>query len=817
MVRLHLVTLGRLLVVTSVLSSQTPFDATNEGSNSVTVEIGHLYNSKATSAGGYNDHAGMQDGATIPSQFLPTGLYVDEGISFSLPSDWDTLERDNVRAGSQKVSLDRPAYVHSVHLLASGEDPGGFLKGESVEHLGLAFENGYNTSVSFVLKNWWGIHWTNKANIRTPYRFLQDGTKDYNASHIFHISIPLPFDASNHRLSSIRLPPPGERNCLHVFAISYNAILDVADPEGMEEPSKLKIQAVTAVKDWEMTDTGVKGQIVELSIVNPLPTAQHTNQDAWISHPLTISLSGSSFETVRPAIVYRLLPGDQITASLLIVPISTESTTPFHDAILRIDGESSWAIDQVDVSGQLIRDWTEWTEDTEDLERHRSPAWFSGAKFGIFVHWGLFAVPAWADEGRYAEWYGHWLHEHEGGTFDHHLETYGPDFVYDDFIPQFTASKFNASAWVELFAEAGAKYFVLTTKHHDGFALFDTKETSSRNSVKLGPKRDLLRELMNAAKLEQPKLGRGTYFSMPEWWNPEYAKYGREMFRGGEPHNPFKPEEVSDYIEDIQLEQMRILAKDYETDIMWCDIGLANHSSAFAAGWYADAARQGRHVTMGNRCGIGGDFDTPEMTQFANAQLRKWETCSAMDPHSFGYNANTRAEEYRNATNIIHYIVDITAKGGNLLLNVGPNAEGKIIDAMAQPLLEAGKWLKAHGEAIYDTEPFVILPELITDAIDVRFTRTTEAFYVVSLRPPTSPIFEIPAPLPILPGDRVTLLGAGLGGNSYELQWNSSHFSTSFEISEEIVNITGLGIAWVIAVKYGQGGGLDLPVTHDEL
>lgn len=151
--------------------------------------------------------------------------------------------------------------------------------------------------------------------------------------------------------------------------------------------------------------------------------------------------------------------------------------------------------------------------------------------------------------------------------------------------------------------------------------------------------------------------------------------------------------------------QMEILAYDYDTEIMWCDCGAANGTAKFAAAWFNHAVSQGREVTMNNRCGIAApaDFDTPEYTTFSSVSERKWESNQGMDPFSYGYNRATPAELYMNATTLIHSLVDMVSKNGNLLLDVGPKADGTIDATEIAHLLEAGTWVKANAEAIFNT------------------------------------------------------------------------------------------------------------------
>lgn len=790
--------LATLLLAAGALASQVPFGSGASGSGtprSVPIDISPFRNAKATSNNGENDGKGFRNGSTFPAEHLPVGSWFDSGVTFTLPPSWD-IPHDAVKSDRQVIPLDAPASVSSVHLLGAGEDAGGFLFMETKERLGLLFEDGSRADAPFEVKHWWSHHWTNKSPIRAPFHFTGPGQKSWNATHLFHIPITLPPHTSEKKLKAIKLPAPAEKNALKVFAVSYV-------PTGKEH---VTIPWARGTRRWENGH-----QIVQVAVRNPQPNQDPQHRlDKWVRN-VQVELSGPSFKAVQSKEIDRLPPGDEVVLDFEVVP--TGSSESFTDATITlkydlVEGDLSRHSGTVPVSVEGVRllqspDYTE-----AEIEEHSAPAWYDKAKFGIFIHWGLFSVPAFAAPPQYAEWYDFWLHDQEKPTENHHRETYGAEFNYDDFIPMFTADKFNASEWMDVIAGAGAKYFVFTTKHHDGFAMFDTGATSKRNSLLLGPKRDILAELMTAAKDEHPELKRGTYFSLPEWFNPLYAPHGRLSFPGGPALNPFTRAEepftglvdVGGFIEGIQRPQMEILTDKYGVDLLWCDIGLDNHSSAVFSKWYADAAREGREVAINNRCGVGGDFDTPEMTKFSVVQPRKWETCASMDPHSFGYNKATRDDEYRSAEDVIHSLVDIVAKGGNFLLNIGPRGDGSIPKAQSEPLREAGRWLKLNGRAIFDTEPYALLPEVQTDDVHVQFTRKPDAFYIISLRKPGRSLsIPTPAPLLLLPGDE---LYAITPFGDVPVGWVCSDGEYEFELDN--VQWSDNGIAWVLEVKYDQ-------------
>ncbi|KAE8853021.1 hypothetical protein HRS9122_00013 [Pyrenophora teres f. teres] len=283
--------------------------------------------------------------------------------------------------------------------------------------------------------------------------------------------------------------------------------------------------------------------------------------------------------------------------------------------------------------------------------------------------------PPWFNDGKYER------------TYEYHLETYGPHVTFDDFIANFTASAYDPKEWVDLFADAGASYFVLSAKQHDGYALFDLPANISlRTSVVQVPHRNLVQELYEAADMYQPHLRKGAYYSLPEWFHPNYHGFGD--WPGGNATNPYTNKKepylgyvpLTDYIADKVLPEMRILA-DMGTDLVWCDIGGPNLTKQFAAEYFNNARAQGRQVSINNRCGIEGDFDT---ATYATLQRnRKWERTASLDPFSYGYNRATPDDAYMKPHVIITRLIEAVSMNGNFLLNVGPTAEG-IIPAIQQ-------------------------------------------------------------------------------------------------------------------------------------
>ncbi len=452
---------------------------------------------------------------------------------------------------------------------------------------------------------------------------------------------------------------------------------------------------------------------------------------AWIagSDAVTVDVDVPGARTTAPAAIPMLAPGEQ--ARLRLGIRNTAGTAPGTAATgtVRVTGRGGTAASR---RTPLTLGTPDYQPTDASLGTHQAPYWFSDAKFGIFIHWGVYSVPAWSPVGgSYAEWYWNSMQGTDDPVHAYHAQTYGEDFAYDDFIPMFTASRFNPQSWVELFRDAGAEYYVLTSKHHEGFALWDTK-VSDRNAVRMGPHRDLVAELFAASRAHTPELHNGLYFSMPEWFNPD------NPWMGHAPRNPYTLEPVpytgytagKDFVKDYQAPQMLELIHGYDPDVIWCDIGGVNDSEHVLADYFNHAKNRGRpkDVTVNDRSGISPhDFTTPEYTTYNSTVVAKWEASRGLDPHSYGYNSATPDDRYMTAEEVVQTLVDIVSKNGNFLLDIGPKADGTIPAIMEQRLRETGRWLAVNGESVYGTTYWAQMAQLG----DLRFSvKQGEAFYI---------------------------------------------------------------------------------------
>jgi alpha-L-fucosidase len=335
----------------------------------------------------------------------------------------------------------------------------------------------------------------------------------------------------------------------------------------------------------------------------------------------------------------------------------------------------------------------------ESLDRRPMPTWFLDAKFGVFIHWGVYSVPAWGQVGEYAEWYWNRLPSKDAKwapSVEFHAKNYGANFDYKDFAPKFTAELFNAKQWADLFARAGIKYVVPTSKHHEGFALWPSAEASRTwgrpwNAAEIGPKRDLMRELADATRAAGLKFG--FYYSLYEWYNPLWLSD--------------KPR----YVAEHMIPQFKDVVTRYQPSIIFSDGEWEMDSKAWRSeemlAWLFNESPSKNEVVVNDRWGKEtrhkhGGYYTTEYAAGMQDDSHAWEESRGM-AFSYGYNRAERVDDYKTGREFILVLVDLVSRGGNLLLDIGPAADGTIPPLMEQRLLEIGDWLKINGEAIYGT------------------------------------------------------------------------------------------------------------------
>ena len=346
----------------------------------------------------------------------------------------------------------------------------------------------------------------------------------------------------------------------------------------------------------------------------------------------------------------------------------------------------------------------------ESINERGYPQWFSDAKLGIFIHWGVYSVPAYASLEGYAEWYYRGLMTNDDRrAFQERV--YGKDFRYEDFAPMWKAELWNPDEWAELFKRSGAKYVLLVSKHHDGFCLWPSQYAPNWNSVDVGPHRDICGELTNAVRKKDLKMG--FYYSLPEWTNKLHRWY----------EDP--DENIGTYVNKHMIPQFKELITRYKPSVIFSDGEWRNSAEQWHAteliSWYYNTV--GKDAIVNDRWGSGGQhgFRTPEYSAGITLTDRPWAECRGLG-RSFGLNRNEPLDNYLTSDELIQHFCVLVAAGGGMTLNVGPAGDGKIPLLQQERLLDLGKWLEINGEAIYGSRPYKKFYEMKT----VTVTRNTE-------------------------------------------------------------------------------------------
>lgn len=441
-------------------------------------------------------------------------------------------------------------------------------------------------------------------------------------------------------------------------------------------------------------------------------------------------------------------------ASLLNYSCNTEKTgyQPNTETYTSLKGTSVFQPDSVSIATS-----------------YKIPEWFRDAKFGIFIHWGVYAVPAFGNE-----WYPRNMYTKDSREYQRHIEKYGSqtEFGYKDFIPMFNAEKFNADEWVSLFRKSGAKYVVPVAEHHDGFSLYGSV-VNEWNSVEMGPMKDIVGELKKAAVEQGLHFGLSIHRAENAWFYNEGMKIPSDVQTGkfsslygeclAEPggQTPDCPEGAgfNDHSKKSWLEHTYELVDLYQPELMWFDWTVGKHPFQstfyqFMAYYYNSAIDWNKEVVVNTKFGYGNNIQVFDIERGKSDKIRDfpWQTDTSVGKKSWGY---IEGEENKTPNQIIDDLVDIVSKNGNLLLNIGPRADGTITEGQQEVLLQIGSWLTVNGEAIYGTRPWVKAGEgseqgtagAFTDndetaytAQDIRFTTKGDTLYAVSLAWPEKEI-----------------------------------------------------------------------------
>ncbi|OUJ73728.1 alpha-L-fucosidase [Hymenobacter crusticola] len=387
------------------------------------------------------------------------------------------------------------------------------------------------------------------------------------------------------------------------------------------------------------------------------------------------------------------------------------------------------------------------------LDQRPVPQWFTDAKFGIFIHWGVYSVPAYRPVSprmyeTYAEWYGADMYGNPALRQSFHNKNYGPTFTYRDFGPLFRAELFDPVRWADLFVRAGARYVVLTTKHHDGYCLWPTTAPYKQqwNSGAVGPKRDLVGELAQAVRARGLKMG--FYYSLMEWESTSTPSRPSGYYLPLADINKYRIPD-SAYVEQNSLWQLKELVNRYQPALLFADgewdrTATYWKSPAFLA-WLYNHAPNKEEVVVNDRWGQGtrgqhGGYYTSEYASDNDkvGTQHPWEESRGMG-QSYGFNRAENLEDYSSSAQLVHQLIDIVSRGGNLLLNIGPAADGTIPVLMQERLVDIGKWLAINGEAIYGTTAWAPAQAPSQQPKTRYYTAKGRDVYVLATSWPTTP------------------------------------------------------------------------------
>ncbi|XP_012938975.1 alpha-L-fucosidase isoform X1 [Aplysia californica] len=361
----------------------------------------------------------------------------------------------------------------------------------------------------------------------------------------------------------------------------------------------------------------------------------------------------------------------------------------------------------------------------ESLDSRPLPQWYDDAKLGIFVHWGVFSVPSFSlsSEEFSSEWFWYdWKGWRYPGVVNFMRKNYRPDFTYADFAKAFTAEFFNANEWAKLFQRSGARYLVFVAKHHEGFNNWDSKYSFNWNSVDVGPKRDIVGELMNATR-SQTDLKFGIYHSLYEWFNPLYMRDKSHLFL------------TQDFVEQKTLPELYELVNKYKPEIVWSDgdseaPDVYWKSREFLA-WLYNSSPVKDTVVVNDRwgsnigCHHGGFYTCGDRFDPGVLLAHKWENAMTIDGHSWGFRRNADLSDYLSIEELLQTFVKTISCGGNMLMNVGPPHHGHITPIYEERLRQMGSWLKVNGEAVYASRTWNYQND--TETPSVWYTKKTYA------------------------------------------------------------------------------------------
>ncbi|XP_047475307.1 alpha-L-fucosidase-like [Penaeus chinensis] len=426
----------------------------------------------------------------------------------------------------------------------------------------------------------------------------------------------------------------------------------------------------------------------------------------------------------------------------------------------------------------------------ESLDSRPLPEWYDAAKVGIFIHWGVYSVPSFGSEWFWKNWQGFGIQKY----VDFMERNYRPGFTYADFAPAFTAEFFEPDEWASVFNASGARYVVLTSKHHEGFTLWPSRYSWNWNSLDVGPKRDLVGDLAEAIRSKTPHIHFGLYYSLYEWFHPIFQSDMSHLFT------------TNEFVTKKVMPELNDLVNRYEPEVIWSDgdwdaPALYWTSKEFLA-WLFNASPVKDTVVVNDRWGTGaichhGSFYTCfDRYNPGVLQNHKWENAMTLDRHSWGYRREAGASDYLSFRELVTELAETISCGGNLLVNVGPTHDGRLPAIMEERLRQLGSWLDVNGEAVYDSVPWKHQNDTLTPG--VWYTSKGNLVYAMVLSWPEKDVLTLGSVRPT-PQTHVAML-------AYQDDHGSS--SLQFTILQDGIAVTfpamsrvGSQWAWVLVLQ----------------
>jgi len=410
-----------------------------------------------------------------------------------------------------------------------------------------------------------------------------------------------------------------------------------------------------------------------------------------------------------------------------------------------------------------------WEANWESLDSRPVPAWYEDAKFGIFIVWGIYAVPSFG-----SEWFWKYWHDGYTGQAEYINKTENPRFAYADYVHRFDATLYRPDRdWSDMFAKSGAQYVVMTSKHQEGFCNWDSRDIATTwnwNSMDVGPRRDLLGELAAAVKKTtsiqtQNRIRFGAYHSLWEWFNPLYLQDEASNWT------------QQNFVNMKTLPELYDLVNKYEPELIWSDgptHALSSYwrSAEFLA-WYATNSSVAETAVWNDRWGVenncrnGAFLTCSDRYRPGELKVKKWEYALTIDRSSWGWNRNSHHSQYLPTKELIHELIETVAFNGNMLLSVGPAADGTISPIFVDRLVQIGEWLSVNGDAIYGTRYWSVVQN--ETASNVFYTTKEDTLYAIFTKWPTGSHLKLKHPVP---GDATKVKMLGVDG---DLEWSTNH------------------------------------------